>query len=147
MVNLHSLENVAGARKRRKRLGRGEASGTGKTAGRGTKGQHSRTGSGYDPTFEGGQMPLYRRIPKYGFKNRNRVEFAPVNVGKLNCFEDGAEVDQAALRKAGLVNGRIKKVKILGQGDLDRKLTVLADAFSKSALEKIESAGGAAKSV
>lgn len=147
MVNLHSLENVAGARKRRKRLGRGEASGTGKTAGRGTKGQHSRAGSGYDPTFEGGQMPLYRRIPKYGFKNRNRVEFAPVNVAKLNRFEDGAEVDQAALREAGIVNGRINKVKILGHGDLDRKLTVHADAFSKSAREKIEGAGGVAKSV
>lgn len=147
MVHLHSLENMAGTRRRRKRLGRGESSGAGKTAGRGTKGQHSRAGSGYDPTFEGGQMPLYRRIPKYGFRNRNRVEYAPVNVGRLNRFEDGAEIDQAALRKAGLVNGRVKKVKILGEGDLERKLTVVADSFSKSAREKIEGAGGTARIV
>lgn len=146
-MKLHSLENTAGARKRRKRIGRGESSGTGKTAGRGTKGQHSRTGSGYNPTFEGGQMPLFRRIPKYGFKNRGRVEFAPVNVGQLNSFEDGAEVDQESLRQAGLVKGRIVKVKILGEGDLERKLTVKADAYSKSAKEKIEQAGGSASLV
>ena len=92
MMNLHSLENKKGARKGRKRVGRGEGSGKGKTCGRGTKGQGARAGSGYDPTFEGGQMPLYRRIPKFGFKNINRKEFNPVNVGKLNDFEDGAEV-------------------------------------------------------
>ncbi len=141
-MKLHSLENTAGARKRRKRIGRGESSGTGKTAGRGMKGQHSRTGSGYNPTFEGGQMPLFRRIPKYGFKNRNRVVYSPVNVGQLNCFEDGTEVDQDSLRQAGLVNGKIFKVKILGEGELERKLAVKADAFSKSAKEKIEQAGG-----
>lgn len=143
-MKLHSLENTAGARRKRKRIGRGESSGTGKTAGRGMKGQHSRTGSGYNPTFEGGQMPLFRRIPKYGFKNRNRVVFAPVNVGQLNCFDDGAEVDQDSLRKAGLVKGRIAKVKILGEGDLERKLTIKVDAYSKSAIEKIEQAGGSA---
>ncbi len=141
-MKLHSLENTTGARRPRKRLGRGESSGTGKTAGRGMKGQHSRSGSGYNPTFEGGQMPLFRRIPKYGFKNPNRVEFAPVNVGQLNCFEDGAEIDQAALREVGLVNGRATKIKILGEGDLQRKLTVTVDAFSKSAKDKIEQAGG-----
>lgn len=89
-------------------------------------------------------MPLFRRIPKYGFKNRNRVVFAPVNVGQLNCFDDGAEVDQDSLRKAGLVKGRIAKVKILGEGDLERKLTIKVDAYSKSAIEKIEQAGGSA---
>lgn len=143
-MKLHSLENTAGARRKRKRIGRGESSGSGKTSGRGMKGQHSRTGSGYNPTFEGGQMPLFRRIPKYGFKNRNRVVFAPVNVGQLNCFDDGAEVDQDSLRKAGLVKGRIAKVKILGEGDLERKLTIKVDAYSKSAIEKIEQAGGSA---
>lgn len=146
-MNLHSLENSAGARKPRKRLGRGESSGTGKTSGRGTKGQHSRAGSGYDPTFEGGQMPLYRRIPKYGFKNRNRVEYSPVNVGQLNVFDEGSEIDQAALRKAGIVKGRCKLVKILGTGEIDRKLTVAADGFSASAKNKIEAAGGTVRTV
>lgn len=145
MMNLHSLENSPGSHRRRKRLGRGESSGTGKTAGRGSKGQHSRAGSGYDPTFEGGQMPLYRRLPKYGFKNRNRIEFAPVNVEQLNRFEDGSEIDQQALREAGLVNGFRRPVKILGEGQLERNLTVTAEAFSASAKKKIEAAGGTAK--
>ena len=144
MMNLHSLENKKGARKGRKRVGRGEGSGKGKTCGRGTKGQGARAGSGYDPTFEGGQMPLYRRIPKFGFKNFNRKEFNPVNVDKLNIFEDGAEVTAETLREKGLVNGTCKRVKILGSGELERKLTVTADAFSKSAKEKIEAAGGTA---
>jgi large subunit ribosomal protein L15 len=147
MMNLHSLENSPGARKSRKRLGRGESSGTGKTAGRGMKGQHSRTGSGYSPTFEGGQMPLYRRLPKYGFKNPNRTEFAPVNVEQLNRFEDGSEINQTVLRKSGLVNGKCCLVKILGKGTLERKLTVTANAFSASAKAKIEAAGGTAATV
>lgn len=144
MMNLHSLENTKGARKGRKRVGRGEASGKGKTCGRGTKGQGARAGSGYDPTFEGGQMPLYRRIPKFGFKNVNRREFNPVNVDKLNTFDDGTEVTPEIMREKGLVNGCCQRVKILGTGELERKLTVKADAFSKSAQQKIEAAGGTA---
>jgi len=143
-MNLHSLENSAGARRPRKRVGRGEASGKGKTCGRGTKGQGSRSGSGYDPAFEGGQMPLYRRLPKFGFKNRNRKAYNPVNVGDLNGFDAGTDVTPALLRETGLVNGKIKRVKILGTGDLDRKLNVTADAFSVGAKKKIEDAGGTA---
>lgn len=145
MMNLHSLENSARSRKNRKRVGRGESSGRGKTCGRGTKGQGSRAGSGYDPTFEGGQMPLYRRLPKYGFKNRNRKEYNPVNVEVLNSFEDGTEVTPELLREKGLVKGKRELVKILGKGRLERKLDVTAHAFSASAREKIEDAGGAVR--
>ncbi len=142
-MNLHSLKNTPGARRPRTRAGRGEASGWGKTAGRGNKGYHSRAGSGYRPTFEGGQMPLVRRMPKVGFKPPARVEFHPVNVGSLNAFDDGATVDAAALRAAALVRGASLPVKILGTGELKRKLTVRAAAFSASARAKIEAAGGA----
>ena len=145
MMNLHSLENSARSRKSRKRVGRGESSGRGKTCGRGTKGQGSRAGSGYDPTFEGGQMPLYRRLPKYGFKNRNRKEYNPVNVEMLNSFEDGTEVTPELLREKGIVNGKRELVKILGKGKLERKLDVTAHAFSAGAREKIEDAGGAVR--
>lgn len=144
-MNLHSLENSKGARKSRKRLGRGESSGTGKTSGRGTKGQGARSGSGYDPTFEGGQMPLYRRIPKYGFRNVNRKEYNPVNVEQLNLFSDGEEINPETLRAKGLVKGRSKLVKILGNGELERKLDVTAHAFSAGAKKKIEDAGGTVK--
>lgn len=146
-MNLHLLENTRGARRSRKRIGRGESSGTGKTAGRGTKGQGARSGSGYDPTFEGGQMPLYRSLPKYGFKNINRKEYIPVNVSRLNTFEDGSEVDPQKLRESGLIKGRSHLVKVLGTGDVERKLTVTAHAFSSSAREKIEAAGGTVKEV
>jgi large subunit ribosomal protein L15 len=146
-MNLHSLKNNPGAHKSRKRVGRGEASGTGKTSGRGHKGQGSRSGSGYKPTFEGGQMPLFRRLPKYGFKNINRKEYLPLNVSALEQFEDGSEVTPEVLREAGLVKGRIPYVKILGAGELGRKLTVSAHAFSKTARAKIEAAGGTAKLV
>ena len=142
-MNLHSLKNTPGARQPRKRAGRGEASGWGKTAGRGNKGYHSRAGSGYRPTFEGGQMPLVRRMPKVGFKSPTRVEYRPVNVASLNAFEDGAVIDVAALRAVGLVRGSPAPVKILGTGELKRKLTVRAAAFSASAKAKIEAAGGA----
>jgi len=147
-MRLHDLKNVPGARKARKRVGRGEGSGAGKTSGRGNKGQHARAGSHWRPTFEGGQMPLIRRMPKVGFKPPTRVEFLAVNVGNLQAFGAGAVVDVAALRSAGLVKGPAgTKVKILGTGDLSVKLAVKADAFSASAKAKIEAAGGSCETV
>ncbi len=124
------------------RVGRGRASGKGKTSGRGHKGQYARSGHKHKPLFEGGQMPMARRVPKRGFNNRNRKVFAPVNIAALNAFEDGAEITVETLRQAGLVNGRWNGVKILGNGELSKKLTVKADAFSSAAKEKIEAAGG-----
>lgn len=141
-MNLHSLKNSDGARKKAKRVGRGESSGTGKTAGRGHKGQGSRSGSGYRPTFEGGQMPLIRRLPKFGFKNFNRKEYLVVNVGDLERFEDNTTVTPDLLRETGMVKGRLGCVKILGDGKLGRKLNVSAHRFSKSARAAIEQAGG-----
>jgi large subunit ribosomal protein L15 len=124
-------------------LGQGEASGHGKTSGRGGKGQTARSGSSIRPGFEGGQMPLIRRIPKRGFNNaRHTTRYLPVNLEELNRFEDGACVDEAALRSAGLANGRGAGIKILGDGELTRKLTVSAHAFSASAKAKIEAKGG-----
>ena len=147
-MNLHELKPNPGAKHRRKRLGCGESSGLGKTSGRGHKGQKSRSGGGVRPGFEGGQMPLHRRLPKKGFSN---VQFAPkvavVNVSQLNAkFEDGATVNEESLRAAGLVNGRYDAVKVLGNGDLERKLTVAVDAVSASAKAKIEAAGGTVES-
>ncbi len=141
-MDLHSIRKVEGAKHRRKRVGRGEASGTGKTSGRGHKGQGARSGSGYRPTFEGGQMPLIRRLPKFGFTNFTRKEYVPVNVADLNCFDEGTEVTPEVLRKRGLVNGRISRVKILGMGTLEKKLAVSAHGFSETARVKIEQAGG-----
>jgi len=141
-MDLHSLRNVEGARKKKVRVGRGRASGKGKTSGRGQKGQMSRAGSGHKPLFEGGQMPLVRRLPKRGFKNINRKYFVPVNLSALNCFEDGAEITVDTLREKGLVKGRFDGVKILGMGNVDKKYSVKAHAFSATAREKIESAGG-----
>jgi large subunit ribosomal protein L15 len=142
-MRLHDLKPRPGAKHRRKRLGQGESSGRGKTAGRGGKGQTARSGSSIRIGFEGGQMPLIRRIPKRGFNNaRFGTTFIPVNVEGLNAFDDGARVDEAALRKAGLVNGRGDGVKILGDGELAKKLTVVANAFSASAKAKIEGKGG-----
>jgi large subunit ribosomal protein L15 len=141
-MNLHSLKNTAGARTRKVRVGRGRASGVGKTCGRGHKGQMARAGHKRKPLFEGGQMPLVRRVPKRGFGNRNRKVYAPVNLSDLARFEAGTEVDGALLRKAGLVKGGVDGIKILGQGSLDKKLTVKAQAFSRAAREKIEAAGG-----
>jgi large subunit ribosomal protein L15 len=124
-------------------VGRGESSGHGKTSGRGGKGQTARTGGSIRVGFEGGQMPLIRRLPKRGFNNaRFATYYIPVNVEALNRFEDGARVDEAALRAAGLANGRADGVKILGDGELKRKLTVVAHAFSASAKAKIEALGG-----
>lgn len=129
--------------KRAKRVGRGIGSGHGKTAGRGTKGQKARTGGAKGPAFEGGQTPLVGRVPMRGF-NRKRfaLRFATVNVADLNCFEDGARVDPEALRRAGLVKKLWDGVKVLGDGELTRRLTVAAHRFSKSAEEKIRRAGG-----
>ena len=143
-MRLHTLTNRPGARHRRKRLGQGESSGHGKTSGRGGKGQTARSGSSIRPGFEGGQMPLIRRIPKRGFNNaRFAVRYIPVNLEALNRFEDGTRVDQALLRETGLANGTLKRVKVLGDGALTKKLTVVAHAFSASARAKIEKAGGA----
>lgn len=142
-MRLHDLKPRPGAKHRRKRLGQGESSGHGKTAGRGGKGQTARSGSSIRIGFEGGQMPLIRRIPKRGFNNaRFATTFLPVNVDALNAFDDGARVDEASLRKAGLVNGRGDGIKILGNGDLSKKLTVIVHAFSASAKAKIEGKGG-----
>lgn len=141
-MDLHSLSNTPGARHRRKRLGRGEASGKGKTSGKGHKGQMARKGHKHKLAFEGGQMPLIRRLPKRGFKNPARKEYIGVNLSSLNRFDEGAVVDPEAMRKAGLANGASAGIKILGRGELDRKLTVKANAFSESAKLKIEACGG-----
>jgi large subunit ribosomal protein L15 len=142
-MRLHDLKPRPGAKHRRKRLGQGESSGHGKTSGRGGKGQTARSGSSIRIGFEGGQMPLIRRIPKRGFNNtRHGTRFLPVNLEALNRFEDGARVDADALRSAGLANGRGDGIKILGDGELTRKLTVSAHAFSASAKSKIEAKGG-----
>ena len=142
-MRLHDLKPRPGAKHRRKRLGQGESSGHGKTAGRGGKGQTARSGSSIRIGFEGGQMPLIRRIPKRGFNNvRFGTRYLPVNVEALNVFADGTKVDEAALRGAGLVNGRGDGVKILGDGELSKKLTVVVNAFSASAKSKIEAKGG-----
>jgi len=142
-MRLHDLKPRPGAKHRRKRLGQGESSGHGKTSGRGGKGQTARSGSSIRIGFEGGQMPLIRRIPKRGFNNaRFTTRYLPVNILSLNAFDDGARVDEAALRKVGLVNGNGDGVKILGNGELAKKLTVCASAFSASAKAKIEAKGG-----
>lgn len=142
-MRLHDLKPRPGAKHRRKRLGQGESSGHGKTSGRGGKGQTARSGSSIRIGFEGGQMPLIRRMPKRGFGNgRHSVRLLPVNLVDLNQFEDGAKVDPAALKSAGLANGQADGIKILGDGELTRKLAVTAHAFSKSAKAKIEAKGG-----
>ncbi|HEU6447050.1 MAG TPA: 50S ribosomal protein L15 [Verrucomicrobiae bacterium] len=142
-MRLHNLRPRPGAKHRRKRIGQGESSGRGKTAGRGGKGQTARSGSSIRIGFEGGQMPLIRRIPKRGFNNaRFATNYIAVNVGDLNKFDDGAKVDEVALRSIGLANGRADGVKILGEGELTKKLSVVASAFSASAKAKIEAKGG-----
>jgi large subunit ribosomal protein L15 len=143
-MRLHDLKPRPGAKHRRKRLGQGESSGHGKTSGRGGKGQTARSGSSIRIGFEGGQMPLIRRMPKRGFNNaRFTKQFIAVNVGELNQFDNGARVDEAAMRSVGLANGPADGIKILGDGELSKKLTVSAHAFSASAKAKIEAKGGA----
>ena len=142
-MRLHDLKPRPGAKHRRKRLGQGESSGHGKTSGRGGKGQTARSGSSIRIGFEGGQMPLIRRIPKRGFNNaRHATNYIPVNVEALNAFDDGARVDEAMLRGAGLANGKGAGIKILGDGEVTKKLSVSASAFSASAKAKIEAKGG-----
>lgn len=144
-MNLSNLTPAAGSVQNGNfRRGRGHASGNGKTAGKGHKGQKARSGAPR-PGFEGGQMPLYRRLPKRGFKNRNTKEIVGINLSMLNRFEDGAIVDAEALLDAGIIKKTLDGVKILGNGELSKKLTVKANAFSESAKEKIEAAGGSAE--
>ena len=144
---LNNLSPVQGARPSKKRLGRGIGSGIGHTSGKGTKGQNARSGGGVRPGFEGGQLPLFQRLPKRGFHNHNKVEFAIVNVEKLNVFEDGAVVDAEALVNASLIKEVKDGVKVLGNGELTKKLTVKANKFSESAKKAIEAAGGSAEEV
>ena len=141
-MKLNELSPAAGSAKAAWRKGRGPGSGNGKTAGKGHKGQNARSGGGVRPGFEGGQLPLYRKLPKRGFKNRFAVNYAIVNVAALNCFDDGAVVDMEALKAAKLVRKELDGIKILGEGELTKKLTVKATVFSASAKEKIEAAGG-----
>ena len=144
-MNLNDVHRGIRKHKKRKRLGRGIGSGHGKTCGRGHKGQRSRAGHSVHPTFEGGQMPLVRRIPKRGFNNRWAQVVAIVNVGDLEeRFDDGAEVTQESLKSKNLAKGRYDELKVLGEGELTKKLKISAHRFSKSAVEKIQKAGGEA---
>ena len=142
-MKLHELQPAAGSKKTRTRVGRGLGSGLGKTSGRGQKGQNSRSGGGVRSGFEGGQMPLYRRLPKRGFNNVFAKQYAEVNVEQLNRFEDGATVDPVALIEADILKNVRDGIRILGNGTLETKnLTVIANGFTKSAEEKITAAGG-----
>ena len=141
-MKLHELQYTEGARKARKRVGRGTSSGNGKTAGRGQKGQGARSGGGKKPGFEGGQTPLFMRLPKRGFTNFNKLEYAIVNLDQLNTFEAGTVVCPKALKEAGLIKKELDGVKVLGNGTLEKAITVKAHKFSKSALAAIEAAGG-----
>ncbi len=144
-MNLHELKPAEGARKKEVRVGRGTGSGRGKTSCRGHKGQKARSGGGVRPGFEGGQMPIYRRLPKRGFKNIWADVYAEVNVETLNRFDDGAEVDAVALIDSGILKNARDGIKILGGGELTKKLTVKAHGFTKTAVQKIEAAGGKAE--
>lgn len=141
-MKLHELRPAEGSTKEKKRIGRGTASGQGKSAGKGQKGQNSRTGGGVRPGFEGGQMPLYRRLPKVGFTNIFRKEYAVVNVSDLEVFEAGSVVTIDSLKQAGLVKAIKDGVKLLANGEITKNLTVQVNKYSKKAAEKIEAAGG-----
>ena len=141
-MKLHDLKPAEGATTARKRLGRGIGSGLGKTSGKGHKGAKARSGGGKRPGFEGGQMPLTMRLPKRGFTNKWRVEYATVNVDRLNIFEDGEVVSPVELIQAGILKNVQDGVKILGNGEITKKLTVQANKFTATAKEKIEAAGG-----
>ncbi len=141
-MKLHELSYTEGARHKRNRVGRGTSSGNGKTSGRGQKGAGARSGGGKKAGFEGGQTPLFMRLPKRGFTNYTRVEYAIVNLDQLNRFEDGTEVTPELLMETGLVRKQLDGIKVLGNGKLEKKLTVKANKFSKSAVEAIEAAGG-----
>jgi len=145
-MKLHELRPSEGAFKTSKRLGRGTGSGHGKTSGKGHKGQNARSGGGVRPGFEGGQLPLFRRLPKRGFSNAMfKVEYATINVSDLEKFEDGAVVTPELLKEMGILKKQLAGVKVLGNGNLTKKLTVKASKFSKSAVEKIEAIGGKAE--
>ncbi len=144
-MKLHELSPAPGSTREVKRIGRGHGSGWGKTAGKGHKGQKARSGGGVRPGFEGGQMPLQRRVPKRGFNNIFATRYATINVAVLNKFEDGATVDAAALKEAGIIKKEFDGVKVLGNGNVEKKLTVKATAFSEAAKAKIEAAGGKAE--
>jgi len=141
-MRLHELRPAEGAKKSPKRIGRGTGSGWGKSAGKGQKGQNSRSGGGVRPGFEGGQMPLYRRLPKRGFTNIFAKEYTCINVDRLNIFEDGTVVTPELLRESGMAKRVNDGIKILGNGNIEKKLTVKANKISKAAAEKIEAAGG-----
>lgn len=145
-MKLHELEKNIGATHARKRVGRGPGSGLGKTSGRGQKGQKARSGGSINPVFEGGQLPLYRRLPKRGFSNAKfKIVYAVVNVEDLNRFEDGTVVTPALLKETGLVKNQLAGIKVLGNGNLGKKLTIQANKFTASALEKIEKSGSKAE--
>ena len=146
-MKLHELSPAYGSAKASYRKGRGAGSGNGKTAGKGHKGQNARSGGGVRPGFEGGQLPLYRKLPKRGFKNRFAVNYSIVNVSALNVFEDGAVVDLAVLMEKKIVREALDGLKVLGNGELTKKLTVKATVFSATAKEKIEAAGGKTEEV
>ena len=146
-MKLNELKPALGSAKDSYRKGRGPGSGNGKTAGKGHKGQNARSGGGVRPGFEGGQLPLYRKLPKRGFKNRFAVNYAIVNVSALNKFDDGAVVDMDTLLAAKLVRKELDGLKVLGEGELTKKLTVKANVFSATAKEKIEAAGGKTEEV
>ena len=146
-MKLHDLKPAPGARKTNKRVGRGTGSGLGKTAGRGEKGQKSRSGYSSKRGFEGGQMPLHRRIPKRGFHNPFRREYRTVNVDRLNVFQDGSVLDPGGLEHAGVLRKGAQPIKVLGNGDLSVAITVRAHKFTASAARKIEAAGGKAETI
>ena len=141
-MKLHELMQNAGAKQERRRVGRGMGSGLGKTSGRGEKGQKARSGVSIPATFEGGQLPLYRRLPKRGFSNAPfKIKYATINVSDLNSFKDGTEVTPALLREVGLLKNQLDGIKVLGNGNLERKLTIKANKFSREAINKIEKSG------
>ena len=145
-MKLHELEKNIGATHAKKRVGRGSGSGLGKTSGRGQKGQKARSGGSINPVFEGGQLPLYRRIPKRGFSNHMfKTTYAVINLEDLNVFEDGTVVTAALLKDAGIVKKQLDGIKVLGNGKLEKKLTIQANKFSTSALEKIKESGSKAE--
>jgi len=145
-MKLHELEKNIGAKQAKKRVGRGSGSGLGKTSGRGEKGQNARSGGGVNPVFEGGQLPLYRRLPKRGFSNYAfKTVYAVVNLNDLNRFEDGTVVTPALLKETGMIKKQLDGIKVLGEGTLERKLTIQAHKFSRQALVKINEAGSKAE--
>ena len=145
-MKLHELEKNIGATHAKKRVGRGSGSGLGKTSGKGQKGQKARSGGSINPVFEGGQLPLYRRLPKRGFTNdKFRTRYAVINLESLNRFEDGTVVTPALLKETGIIKNQLDGIKVLGTGKLEKKLTIQANKFSASALEKIQESGSKAE--